>query len=104
LLELEDAQVLAFDHPSKALAVAQSHRFDVVISDIGLPGMDGHEFLAALRKLPGCAALPAIALTGYGAAEALHSQGGSRFDAALGKPIVLEDLTDQICILVKAHG
>jgi two-component system CheB/CheR fusion protein len=104
LLELEDAQVLAFDHPSKALAVAQSHRFDVVISDIGLPGMDGHEFLAALRKLPGCAALPAIALTGYGAAEALHSQGESRFDAALGKPIVLEDLTDQICILVKAHG
>ncbi len=103
LLELEDAQVLAFDHPSKALAVAQSQRFDVVISDIGLPGMDGHEFLAALRKLPGYAALPAIALTGYGAAEGTRHQGSGRFDAALGKPVVLEDLTKLICGLLKAQ-
>lgn len=104
LLELEDAQVLGFDHPSKALAVAQSQRFDVIISDIGLPGMDGHEFLAALRGIPGYAAVPAIALTGYGAAEATHRQGASRFDASLGKPVVLEDLTKLICGLVKAPG
>jgi two-component system CheB/CheR fusion protein len=104
LLELEDAQVLAFDHPSKALTVAQSQRFDVIVSDIGLPGMDGHEFLVALRKLPNYKALPAIALTGYGAAEGQHYQGEGHFDASLGKPVALEDLTSLICRLVTKSG
>jgi two-component system CheB/CheR fusion protein len=93
LLELEDAQVLAFDHPSKALEVAHSQRFDIIISDIGLPGMDGHEFLVALRKLSAYAKLPAIALTGYGADEGEHYRGEGRFDASIGKPVALDDLT-----------
>jgi two-component system CheB/CheR fusion protein len=103
LLELEDAQVLAFDHPSRALEGAQSQSFDVIISDIGLPDMDGHQLLVALRKLPKCADVPAIALTGYGAAEGADYQGEGRFDAALGKPVVLEDLTSLISGLVSAH-
>jgi two-component system CheB/CheR fusion protein len=103
LLELEDAQVLAFDHPSKALAGAQTQGIDVIISDIGLPDMDGHEFLIALRKLPGYADLPAIALTGYGAGESTQYQGEGRFDAALGKPVVLDDLTSLIDELISAH-
>ncbi|WP_122236517.1 ATP-binding protein, partial [Pseudomonas syringae] len=92
LLELEDGQVKAFDHPSTALAVAPSERFDIIISDIGLPVMDGHEFLAALRKLPDYATLPAVALTGYGSGEGAHYQGEGRFDASLGKPVAMEDL------------
>ncbi|VEF10834.1 methylesterase, CheB family/methyltransferase, CheR family/sensor histidine kinase/response regulator [Pseudomonas fluorescens] len=104
LLELEDAHVLALDHPSKALSVAQAHRFDVIISDIGLPSMNGHELLAALRKLPNYALLPAIALTGYGAAEGMRHQGVGRFDASLGKPVAMEDLTSLICQLVTAAG
>ena len=104
LLELEDAHVLAFDHPSKALSVAHTQRFDVIISDIGLPHMDGHELLAALRKLPEYAAVPAIALTGYGAAGGAQYQGEGRFDASLGKPVALEDLTSLICGLVTTHG
>jgi len=103
LLELEDAQVLAFDHPCRALTIAQSQSFDVIISDIGLPDMDGHEFLIALRKLSGYADLPAIALTGYGAGESTQYKGEGRFDAALGKPVVLEDLTSVISRLVAAH-
>jgi len=104
LLELEDAHVLALDHPSKVLSVAQTQRFDVIISDIGLPHMDGHELLAALRKLPDYATVPAIALTGYGAAEGAQYQGEGRFDASLGKPVALEDLTSLICGLVTTPG
>jgi two-component system CheB/CheR fusion protein len=104
LLELEDAEVLAFDHPSKALEIAQTQRSDVIISDIGLPLMDGHELLAALRKFPDYAAVPAIALTGYGAAEGAQYQGEGRFDASLGKPVAVEDLTTLICELVTAAG
>jgi two-component system CheB/CheR fusion protein len=100
LLMLEDAQVLAVDHPSKALEVAQSRCFDIIISDIGLPGMDGHELLVALRKLPAYSTLPAIALTGYGAQEGAHYRGEGRFDESIGKPVALEDLIDLIRRLV----
>ena len=57
--------------------------------------MDGREFLAALHKLPGYAAMPAIALTGYGAADGTRHQGLRRFAAALGKPVMLEALAPQ---------
>ncbi|THF26500.1 PAS domain S-box protein [Pseudomonas atacamensis] len=103
LLEFENADVLAFDHPSKVLEEAQTQSFDVIISDIGLPFMDGHELLAVLRKLPDYAAVPAIALTGYGAAEAVGYQGDGRFDASVGKPVALEELTSLICELVEAR-
>jgi two-component system CheB/CheR fusion protein len=102
LLELEDAEVLACDHPNKALHLADSKRVDVIISDIGLPGMDGHELLAALRKVPAYEVVPAIALTGYGAAEGERSQGGNGFDAGIGKPVAMEDLTALIRRLVSA--
>ena len=100
LLELEAAEVLAFDHPAKALTVAQSQRFDIIISDIGMPGMDGHQFLMALRKLAGYETLPAIALTGYGAGEGMQQQGEGCFNAWVGKPVVLDDLTVLILRLV----
>ena len=102
LLEFEDAQVLAFDHPGTALSVAESHGVDVIISDIGLPGMDGYQFLAALRKLAGYQSLPAIALTGYGAGEAEQHKGEGRFDACVGKPVGLDELTHLIRELVAA--
>lgn len=101
LLELEDADVSAVDHPSKALAIAQAQHFDVIVSDIGLPGMDGHELLIALRKLANCATLPAIALTGYGAGEGAQYQGEGQFDACIGKPVALDELTNTINGLVR---
>ena len=102
LLELEDAKVLAFDHPTKALSVAESSSVDVIISDIGLPGMDGHQFLAKLRKLDDYRAVPAIALTGYGAGEADNYRGEGRFDVCVGKPVPLEELTSVITKLVSS--
>jgi len=102
LLELEDAKVLAFDHPTKALSVAESSSVDVIISDIGLPGMDGHQFLAKLRKLDDYRAVPAIALTGYGAGEADNYHGEGRFDVCVGKPVPLEELTSVITKLVSS--
>ncbi|MBH2079913.1 MAG: response regulator, partial [Pseudomonadales bacterium] len=51
LLEMEDAQVTAFDHPVTALDAAKSTRFDI-ISDMDMPVMNGHELMSALRQLP----------------------------------------------------
>ncbi|SOE89035.1 Response regulator receiver domain-containing protein [Caballeronia arationis] len=92
MLELEGAHVTAESSPENALAVAADAEFDLIISDIGMPTMRRYELIAKLRKLPGTAKVPAIALTGFGrdkdAAEALRAG----FDAHLSKPVSLSGL------------
>jgi two-component system CheB/CheR fusion protein len=96
LLELEGAIVQAESSAEQALAAATNNDFDLILSDIGMPTMDGYQFIAALRKLPRTATVPAIALTGFGraqdAARALHAG----FNAHLGKPVALPDLLSAI--------
>lgn len=103
LLELDDAEVFAFDRPDQALAAAACIDVDLIISDIGLPGMDGHEFLAKLRRLDKYTTLPSIALTGYGAREADNYDGEGQFDVCIGKPVPVEELTTLIARLVSAQ-
>ncbi len=96
LLEMEGAIVRAEPGGKAALAAAAQSEFDLILSDIGMPGMSGYELIAELRKLPRTASLPAIALTGFGrqsdAVEALHAG----FDAHLGKPVALHALLNAI--------
>ena len=56
---------VAYDGPS-ALAMASAHSPDVVLLDIGLPGMDGCEVARQLRRLPGMNRALLFAITGYG--------------------------------------
>ena len=103
LLEMEGAHVRAESSGNAALAAAEDDEFDLILSDIGMPGMSGYELIAELRKLPRTAHTPAIALTGYGrekdALEAL--QAG--FDAHLGKPVSLNALLSAIGQSRAAH-
>ena len=96
LLEMEDAQVIAFDQPVEALKAAKSGRYDVVISDVGMPVMNGHELMLALRELPHVQNIPAIALTGYGAQSDIENARKSGFDRHIGKPVSYDDLIETI--------
>ena len=69
LLEIGGATVCAATSGFEALRFAREREFDVVLSDISMPEMDGFEFLSKLRKLPGKEDLPAVALTGFGRPE-----------------------------------
>ena len=92
LLEMGGADVTAVTSGFRALQVASEKQFDVVLSDISMPGMDGFEFLTRLHALPGYHNLPAIALTGFGRPEDVqraHSQG---FYAHLTKPFDIQAL------------
>jgi two-component system CheB/CheR fusion protein len=51
LLEMEDAHVEAFSDPVQALKAAKDSNYDVIISDIGMPVMDGHQFIRAIRQI-----------------------------------------------------
>ena len=92
LLEMSGATVTAVTSGFEALRVAGEKRFDVLLSDISMPGMDGFEFLSKLRALPGYYDVPAIALTGFGRPEDVQRAHTEGFYAHLTKPFDIETL------------
>ena len=92
LLEISGASVCAATSGTKALSLAREKEFDVVLSDISMPGMDGFEFLKRLRELPGKEDLPAIALTGFGRPEDVQRARREGFYAHLTKPFDIQAL------------
>jgi PAS domain S-box-containing protein len=82
----------AHDGPT-AVALAEEYRPEVVLLDIGLPGMDGYEVGRQIRARESGAWRPVlIALTGYGSAEDREQSRAAGFNAHLVKPVDLEAL------------
>ncbi len=65
---------------------------DVVLCDIGLPGLDGYRVAAALRQHPTTAQVHLIAVTGYGRDEDRRRSREAGFDHHLTKPVDYDDL------------
>jgi PAS domain S-box-containing protein len=73
--------------PEEALSVAAGEHFDIIISDIGLPNIDGYELLKLLReRSPHLRDVPALALTGYAAQKDVNAALSAGFSAHLAKP------------------
>lgn len=70
-----------------AIALAQKHHFDMVISDIGMPEMNGYQLAQALRALPGYENVPMVAVTGYSMFDDRARSLTSGFDEHVTKPI-----------------
>jgi CheY-like chemotaxis protein len=87
MLRISGYGVVAVFSAAAALAAAREQRFDVVISDIGMPSMNGYELAEKLRALPGYESIPMIALTGFSMYEDRERALASGFDAFLTKPI-----------------
>jgi PAS domain S-box-containing protein len=75
-----------YDGPS-ALDAAQAYRPDVVVLDIGLPGMSGYEVAERLREQPEFKRVPLVAVTGYGQDEDRRRSKEVGFDHHLTKPV-----------------
>jgi PAS domain S-box-containing protein len=72
-----------------ALERTTSFRPDVILLDIGLPGIDGYEVARRLRATPGLEGLRLVALTGYGQPEDRARTRAAGFDDHLVKPVEL---------------
>jgi PAS domain S-box-containing protein len=83
--------VLAHD-AGQALAAARLHQPQVIILDIGLPNVDGHELARMLRAEPAFAATRLIAHTGFGSQRDRQNTADAGFDDHLVKPATLQDL------------
>jgi PAS domain S-box-containing protein len=92
LLELEGAFVETARSGAEALEIAGRKNFDLVISDISMPEMDGYQLLRNLRKLPEMAHVPAVALTGYGRTADIDRARAEGFAEHLTKPLDLDRL------------
>jgi two-component system CheB/CheR fusion protein len=89
---------VAHDGPT-ALAMA-SAGVDVVILDIGLPGMDGYTVARTLRGRPDMAGVKLIALTGYAQPEDVKKALAAGFDHHLAKPADFDQLLT-LCVGAK---
>jgi PAS domain S-box-containing protein len=72
--------------------LALEQRPDVIVLDIGLPGVDGYELARMLKRHPQLASIRLVAHTGYGSPEDRRKAQEAGFDAHLVKPAELEDL------------
>jgi CheY-like chemotaxis protein/nitrogen-specific signal transduction histidine kinase len=97
-------QVQTLATAEEALSVLRERRPDVVLCDIGLPGMSGLELATRLRADadPERAALKLVALTGYGDAQTQGRIAGAGFDRTLIKPVQLDALRHCLARVVAA--
>lgn len=93
------------DGALKGLSMLLSSRFDAVILDISMPGMDGFDALKAIRKLPGTAGrTPVIALTAHALIEDRERCIAAGFDQFLTKPVRAEELARAIATATSAEA
>ncbi|MBE9156682.1 response regulator [Nodosilinea sp. LEGE 06152] len=104
-LELQGAEVIAAASAGEAIAVLTRFRPDIMLSDIGMPEMDGYMLMRQVRSLSmeQGGRVPAIALTAY-AGEIDHQQAiAAGFQKHITKPVEPDQLIEAIAALVKAH-
>jgi signal transduction histidine kinase/ActR/RegA family two-component response regulator len=96
LLDLEGFDTRVAYSGSAALEDARRFKPDVVVCDIGLPEMDGHEIARRLRADPDSAPARLIALTGWGTEAEIRRTRESGFDFHLVKPVDANALLELI--------
>jgi two-component system CheB/CheR fusion protein len=92
LLRSEGAAVTSAASGAVALEMVDtsSEAYDLIISDIGMPGMDGFQLLAELRKRQATTSTPAIALSGFTRPADVHRALKAGFATHVRKPVVLD--------------
>jgi len=80
-------EVAAASSAPEALALARDRRFDMVISDIGMPDMNGYELAETLRLQPGYENVPMVAVTGFSMFDDRNRSLTAGFNAHVTKPI-----------------
>ena len=96
LFSKEGATVTTAASAAEALQHAVSKRPSVIISDIGMPDIDGYQLLQQLKVLPGMDDVPAIAISGYASDEDRERALGTGYRALVAKPIDVDVLFDLI--------
>jgi signal transduction histidine kinase/DNA-binding response OmpR family regulator len=96
VLSLAGHDVRSAADGTEALGLASIHAPEVVVLDLGLPGIDGFEVAARLRNMPAVRGAMLIALTGYGGERDRERVRAAGFDLHLVKPADPQDIARAI--------
>ena len=101
-----DAEVLVAGNAAEALAMIEAHQPDVLVSDIGMPDVDGYELLKRVRALgkERGGRLPAIALTAFARSQDRTQALHAGFVAHLTKPVESPELLATVASAVGRTG
>ena len=101
LLELHGASVTVAETADEALQALRQRKIHVLLSDIGLPLVDGYELIRKVRELPadGGGRIPAVAVTGFARAEDSQRALSEGFQNHLSKPIEPMELVQLVATL-----
>jgi CheY-like chemotaxis protein len=100
------ATVTASGSAEHALAGLGGEPVDVLVSDIGMPGMDGYELIRRVRALPDAAraGVPAIAVSAYARTEDGEQALAAGYQRYLAKPVDVPGLIAEIAGLARPAG
>jgi len=80
-------EVFTASSAAEAIALARDCHFDMIISDIGMPEMNGYELASTLRLQSGYETVPMVAVTGYSMFDDRTRSSAAGFNAHVTKPI-----------------
>jgi signal transduction histidine kinase len=95
--------VFIADDASEGVRLAIEHQPNLIISDIGMPDVDGYQLMRTLRETPGVTNTPAIALTGYAREEDRELAIAAGYDAHISKPANMSRLLSLIMTLTRRN-
>jgi CheY-like chemotaxis protein len=106
VLEECDATVRTAESADEALAVVEREQPNVLVTDIGMPGVDGYELLRRVRKMgpQRGGALPAIALTAFARSEDRTRALRAGFLVHVAKPVEPSELVATVASVVGRAG
>jgi hypothetical protein len=105
LLEEYGATVEVASSSAEALEIIRLGKLDVLVSDIGMPGEDGHALVRRVRTLPPeqGGRVPAVALTAYARAEDRVKAIRAGFQMHLAKPVEPAELIAMVASLAQSN-
>jgi PAS domain S-box-containing protein len=106
ILEGRGARTVCASSAAEALALLQVEKLDILLSDIGMPDMDGYELMRRVRLIDGSRAnpIPAIAVTAYARPEDRQRSLLAGYHMHLSKPIEARELVAGIASLLRLTG
>ena len=87
VLEFRGFDVVTARSGEEGVAAASTSAPDLVLMDLQLPGIDGHEALQRIRADPRCSAVPVVAVTAFAMKDDRERALDAGFDSYLEKPI-----------------
>lgn len=102
VLTFYQSEVIASPTAVEGLEQVQVHRPDIIVSDIGMPVMDGYQFIRAVRNLSAHNGkhTPAIALTAFHRMKDQSRANNAGFQRHLSKPVELRVLINTIATVI----